>query len=241
LRGRWRQSIGFRAENVRVEDLDLDAPQEIIDVEGYTALFGVKLGIGDTAVDNRYKPSKGYVVSADYERVTGDDDFGVLGGTYIRYFTMHEDVLGRKTVLAAKVQAATNFGEDAPPFEKFYAGGTGLYGLRGFEYRGVSTRGLQTNVPFPEYKDPVGSDWVFLASTELTVPLTSENFEALFFVDSGTVDTGSYRLSVGTGVQIMVPQVFGDVPMRFEIAAPLLKDDEDETQVFSFSAAGLFR
>ena len=241
LRGRWRQSIGFRAENVRVEDLDLDAPQEIIDVEGYTALFGVKLGIGDTAVDNRYKPSKGYVVSADYERVTGDDDFGVLGGTYIRYFTMHEDVLGRRTVLAAKVQAATNFGEDAPPFEKFYAGGTGLYGLRGFEYRGVSTRGLQTNVPFPEYKDPVGSDWVFLAGTELTVPLTSENFEALFFVDSGTVDTGSYRLSVGTGVQIMVPQVFGDVPMRFEIAAPLLKDDEDETQVFSFSAAGLFR
>jgi outer membrane protein assembly factor BamA len=75
----------------------------------------------------------------------------------------------------------------------------------------------------------------------VTVPLVSENFEALFFVDSGTIDTGSYRLSIGTGVQIMVPQVFGDVPMRFEIAAPLLKDDQDETQVFSFSAAGFLR
>jgi outer membrane protein insertion porin family len=241
LRGRWRRSIGFRAENVKVGDLDLDAPQEIIDYKGNTALFGVKFGIGDHAVDNRYKPSKGYAVNADYEQVTGDDDFGVLGGSYTRYFTLHEDVLGRKTVLAAKVQGATIVVGEAPPFEKFYAGGTSLYGLRGFEYRGVSTRGLQTNVAIPEYKDPIGSDWVFLASSEVTVPLVSENFEALFFVDSGTIDTGSYRLSIGTGVQIMVPQVFGDVPMRFEIAAPLLKDDQDETQVFSFSAAGFLR
>jgi len=60
------------------------------------------------------------------------------------------------------------------------------------------------------------------------------------FVDSGTVDTGSYRLSVGAGLQIMVPQIFGDIPMRFEIATPLMKDDDDETQVFSFSAGGMF-
>ncbi|MHC4517677.1 MAG: BamA/OMP85 family outer membrane protein, partial [Planctomycetota bacterium] len=240
LKGRWRRSIGFRAERVTVDDLDFDAPQEIRDVEGDTPLFGVKLGIGDTAVDNRYRPSTGYVVGTDYEQVAGDYDFGVLGGNFVRYFTLNEDVLGRKTVLAARVAAATIVG-DAPPFEKFYAGGTGQYGLRGFEYRGVSTRGLQTNVSNPEYKDPIGSDWVFLAGTEVTVPVISENFAMLFFLDSGTVDTGSYRLSIGTGVQIMVPQIFGDVPMRFEIATPLLKDDLDETQVFSFSAAGMFR
>lgn len=239
LKGRWRRSIGFRAENVTVEDLDLDAPQEIYDARGYTMLFGVKLGIGDTAVDDRYTPSKGYVVNADYEQVTGDDDFGILGGSYVRYFTLHEDILGRKTVLAAKVQAATIVG-DAPPFEKFYMGGTGQYGLRGFEYRGVSTRGLQTHVADPQFKDPIGSDWVFMAGSEVTVPVVSENFAVLFFVDSGTVDTGSYRLSIGTGLQIMVPQIFGDVPMRFEIATPLMRDDLDETQVFSFSAAGIF-
>jgi len=239
LKGRWRRSIGFRAENVKVDDLDLDAPQEIVDVEGNTGLFGVKLGIGETAVDDRYTPSKGHVFSVDYEQVTGDFDFGVLGGSYVHYFTLKEDVLGRKTVLAAKVQAATMVG-DAPPFEKFYAGGSGQYGLRGFEYRGVSTRGLQLNVVNPGFKDPVGSDWVFLASTEVTIPIISENFALLLFADSGTVDTGSYRLSIGTGLQIMVPQIFGDIPMRFEIATPLLKDDLDETQVFSFSAAGMF-
>ena len=240
LRGRWRRSIGFRAENVEVDDLDYDAPQEIVDVKGHTALFGVKLGLGETAVDDRYTPSKGHVFSVDYEQVTGDYDFGVLGGNYVHYFTLKEDVLGRRTVLAAKVQAATIVGGDAPPFEKFYSGGTGQYGLRGFEYRGVSTRGLQLNVADPEYKDPIGSDWVFLANTEVTIPMISENFALLLFVDSGTVDTGSYRLSVGAGLQIMVPQIFGDIPMRFEIATPLMKDDDDETQVFSFSAGGMF-
>ncbi len=241
LKGRWRRSIGFRAEDVKVNNLDFDAPQEIRDVVGDNQLFGVRFGIGETAVDDRYTPSRGHVVGAEYEQVTGDFTFGVLEGSYVRYFTLHEDVLGRKTVLAGKIRAGTTVG-DTPPFEKFYAGGTGQYGLRGFEYRGVSTRGLQAGAGIvnPVYKDPIGSDWIFLAGAEVTVPMISENFAALFFLDSGTIDSGNYRLSVGGGIQIMVPQFFGNLPMRFELGVPLLKDDQDETQIFSFSAAGMF-
>jgi outer membrane protein assembly factor BamA len=62
----------------------------------------------------------------------------------------------------------------------------------------------------------------------------------LIFVDSGTIDTGTYRSSVGTGVQIMIPRWFGPVPMRFELATPVTKDREDETQAFSFSVGRLF-
>jgi outer membrane protein insertion porin family len=239
LSSRWRPSMGFRAENVEVEDLDFDAPQEIRDVEGDTALFGARFGLGVSGVDDLYDPGAGHKVGAFYEQVTGDDAFGVLEGSYAHYFTLHEDVLGRKTVLAGRILGATIVGE-APPFEKFYAGGTGRYGLRGFEYRGVSTRGLQTNVLNPERKDPVGSDWLFLAGAEITIPLVGENFALVLFTDSGTVDTGSYRLSVGTGLQIKIPQLFRDAPMRFEIGVPLLKDDEDDTQVFSFSGGGMF-
>ncbi len=239
LKGRWRRSIGFRAENVSVDDLDFDAPQEIRDVYGSNQLYGVKFGLGETAVDDRYRPNRGHVVNVEYEQVAGDYTFGILEGSYIRYFTLHENLLGHKTVLAGKIKAATVLG-DAPPFEKFYAGGTGPYGMRGFEYRGVSTRGLQTNVASPRRKDPIGSDWIFLAGAEITVPMISDNFATLFFVDSGTIDTGSYRVSIGTGIQIMVPQLFGDVPMRFEIATPLLESEGDERQIFSFSAAGMF-
>ena len=129
---------------------------------------------------------------------------------------------------------------DTPFYEKFYAGGIGTYGIRGFRYRGVSTRGLQTNVTDPEYKDPIGSDWIFLANTELTVPLSGENVSLLFFADSGTIETGPYRVSVGTGLQIMVPQFFGPVPLRFTLAEPIRKDDEDERQAFSFFMGGMF-
>lgn len=237
----WRRSIGFRAEEVGVGDLDYDAPQEIRDVKGDNQLYGIRFGLGFSGVDDVYDPGEGRNVGVFYEQVTGDDAFGILEGSYAHYFTLHEDVLGRRTILSGKLLAGTMVG-DAPPFEKYYAGGTSRYGIRGFEYRGVSTRGLQTNVDpaYAERKDPVGSDWVFLAGAEVTIPLVGENFGLLLFTDSGTVDTGSYRLSIGTGIEIKVPQVFGDMPIRFEIATPLLKDEEDETQIFSFSGGGMF-
>ena len=239
---RWRRSIGLRAENVDVKSLDFDAPRQIIDVKGYNMLVGVKFGIGRSVIDDIYDPSKGYVLDADYEQVAGDHTFGVLGGSYAWYKTLYEDVLERKTVLALNLRAGTTVIDDAPPFEKFYAGGTGTYSVRGFEYRGIGPRGLQTNVPpsVAQRKDPIGSDWIFLAGTEVTVPLIGENFAALFFVDSGTVETGPYRWSVGTGIQIRIPYWFGPVPMRFQVAAPLKKDDDDETQIFSFSIGRLF-
>ena len=239
LKNRWRPSLDFRLENIEVGDLDYDAPQEIIDVKGNNLLIGTGVGIGKDMRDDFYNPSKGYRFNVGYEHVTGDEDFGIVKGTAVGYTTLYEDLIERKTVLALKVLAATTV-SDAPPFEKFYAGGTGEYGIRGFDYRGVSTRGLQTNVLNPVRKDPIGSDWIFLAGGEVTVPLIGKNIEGLLFMDSGTIDTGRYRVSVGAGVQIMIPQLLGPVPMRFEFASPLRRADEDETQVFSFNMGRLF-
>ena len=240
LKNRWRPSFGFRTENVEVFDIDFDAPQEIIDVKGYNLLLGTRLGIGRDMRNDRYTPSDGYRFDVGYEQVTGDYDFGILKGSTVGYRTLYEDLLERRTVLALKLLAATTV-SDAPPFEKFYAGGTSTYGIRGFEYRGVSTRGMQTNVSNPVRKDPIGSDWIFLANTEITVPLIGENFGALFFIDSGTIDTGRYRAAIGAGIEISIPQLLGTrVPMRFEFATPFMKDEEDETQVFSFYMGRLY-
>ena len=240
LKNRWRPSLGFRAENVEVGELDFDAPQEIIDVKGNNLLLGAKLGIGRDMRNDRYLPSDGYRFDVDYEQVTGEYDFGIVKGSTVGYRTLYEDLLERRTVLTLKLLAATTISE-APPFEKFYAGGTSTYGIRGFEYRGVSTRGLQTNVANPVRKDPIGSDWIFLANSEITVPLIGENIGALFFVDSGTIDTGRYRAAIGVGIEISIPQLLGTrVPMRFEFATPLMKDEEDETQVFSFYMGRLY-
>jgi outer membrane protein insertion porin family len=242
FRDKWRHGIGFRAENVKVKDIDLDAPVEIKEVEGGNFLAGVRIGVGRDLTDSRFTPTMGHNFDISYEQVAGDHTFGIASATYRRYYTLAEDLAERKTVLAAKLLAATTVGS-APPFEKFYAGGSGTYGIRGFEYRGISPRGLQTNVDpnlTPQRKDPIGSDWIFLANAEITIPLVGENLAALFFIDSGAIDSGGYRVGAGAGIQILVPQWFGPVPMRFELAAPLMKSDEDETQVFSFSVGALF-
>jgi len=238
---KWRRGISFRAETVDVTDLERDAPREIRDVRGENDLFGAKLYIRKDTTDSRFTPSTGYHFNAGYEQVGGDYTFGILSGTQRWYRTLYQDLADRKTILEVKLHGATVLG-DAPPFEKFYAGGTGS--LRGFDYRGVSTRGLQYNPTTPivgaEKKDPIGSDWILLANAEVAVPLTEEVISLLFFVDAGTIDSGGARASVGTGLQILIPQWFGPVPMRFELAAPFMKDDEDETRAFSFSVGALF-
>jgi outer membrane protein assembly factor BamA len=194
--------------------------------------MGARIGAGRDLTDDRFNPTKGYSFDFGYEQVAGDHTFGIASGVYRRYKTISEDLAERKTVLALKLLGATTVG-DAPPFEKFYAGGTGTYGIRGFKYRGISKRSGVDD-------DPIGSKWIFLANAEATVPLSSDTFSALFFVDSGMIDSGGYRASVGTGIQILIPQWFGPVPMRLEIAAPLMKDSKDDTQVFSFSVGRLF-
>jgi outer membrane protein insertion porin family len=234
---RWRRNIRFRLENVDVKSLDSDAPKEVVDDKGDNVLAGVKVGIRKDNVDRRFNPTTGWVLSANYEQVGGDHTFGKAGGTYKRYRTLSEDFAGRKTVLATRLHGSTIVG-DAPVFEKYYAGGSGFYGIRGFDYRGVSTRGLQRNVASPKRKDPIGSDWIFLVNAEVIVPLVREDIAALFFVDSGAIDSGNYRVSVGAGIQIQIPQWFG--PMRFELGLPVMKDGEDDTQVFSFSGGWLF-
>jgi outer membrane protein insertion porin family len=238
-KSRWRGRVGFRVEGIDVHNIELDAPREISAVEGDNSLIGLSVGIGKDETDDKFLPTSGSTFNINYEQVTGDQDFGILKGSRVQYWTLYEDLADRKTILALKLLGATTF-SDAPPFEKFYGGGTGTYGIRGFEYRGVSTRGLRTNVPFVQRKDPIGSDWIFLANSEIAVPLVGENVSWLFFFDSGMIDTGSYRASVGTGIQIQIPQFFGPVPMRFELATPIRRDDEDETQVFSFHMGSLF-
>jgi outer membrane protein insertion porin family len=226
----WRRGISFRADNVTIDDLEWDTPKEIVEVKGDNMLFGTRFYIGRDTTDSRFRPSRGYNFDMGYEQVLGDHTFGLLTATQRWYKTLYEDLSENKTVLETKFHAGTVVG-DAPPFEKFYVGGTSS--MRGFDYRGIRPRSGPSD-------DPIGSDWVMVGNFEVAVPLGSETFSWLFFSDIGTIEDGFIRSSVGTGVQILIPQFFGPVPMRFELAAPVTKDDDDDTQVFSFSVGALF-
>lgn len=236
-KNKWHRSISFRIEDVDVDNIDYDAPKEVTTDKGSNVIGGIRFGIGKNATNDRFNPSTGYAFNANVEPVVGDHSFAALGVTYRKYKTLYEDLAERKTILATKLHGGVIAG-NAPVFEKFYAGGSSS--IRGFEHRGVSTRGLQTGVVTPKKKDPVGSDWIVLANAEVTIPVLDNSMAALFFLDTGVIDTGGVRATIGAGVQIMIPQWFGPVPMRFELSAPFMKDSLDDTQVFSFSVGRLF-
>ncbi|MCI0498811.1 MAG: outer membrane protein assembly factor BamA [Planctomycetales bacterium] len=226
----WRRGISQRFENVKITDLEWDAPEDVVDVKGNNMLYGTRFYIRKDTTDSRFMPSRGYNFDSGYEQVFGDYTFGILDGTYRWYTTLYEDLTELKTVLETKIHAATTVSE-APTFERFYLGGQ--RSVRGFDYRGISPRSGPSD-------EPIGSDWAVVGNAEIAVPLGSQTFSWLFFTDAGMISEGPVRASVGTGIQIMLPQYFGPVPMRFELATPISKDEEDDTQVFSFSVGALF-
>ena len=71
------------------------------------------------------------------------------------------------------------------------------------------------------------------------MPLLAENLTGVIFLDTGTVtdDLGfdEYRASIGVGLRIYIPQL-GPIPIAFDFAVPLLKEERDDEQVLSFSA-----
>ncbi len=225
----WRRGVSLRFENVNVGELELDAPSQVVKVKGDNLLFGTRFWFGRDLTDSRFRPSRGTNFDAGYEQVFGDHTYGIFSGTYRWYKTLYEDLAEQKTVLETKLYAGTVVGS-APLYDRFYGGGIGS--IRGFRYRGISPRG--------ENDDPIGSDWIVMGNAEVAVPLGSEVFSMLFFTDAGMIDTGGVRTSVGTGFQIMIPQVFGPVPMRFEFGVPMTKHGDDDTQAFSFSVGALF-
>ena len=229
----WSADVGVRAEMVEISDLEVDsigvtAPADVQDVEGRNFLTSLKFGVTCDKTDSFFRPSEGYKVRGSWEQagaLGGDFTYASVTTTLTGFRTIYMDLAERKTVWTNQIRAGHIMGA-APVFERFYAGGLGS--LRGFDYRGVSPRQ-------GPYRDPIGSEWLFLAASEITHPIHEEVLFAKLFCDSGVVSEGRYRVTVGFGVELLVPQLFQMIPMNFDFGFPILSDDEDDEQVFSFS------
>ena len=51
-----------------------------------------------------------------------------------------------------------------------------------------------------------------------------------------TVDFEGYRVSVGFGIRLNIPAL-GPAPLAFDFGFPILKQEDDNKQLFSFSMA----
>lgn len=228
----WSGEAALRFENVGVDNVDLFASSEIRDDEGSNFLTSLKLSLVRDRTDNRFIPSKGDRVRFSYEQfgiLGGDLGFARLSSVYTWYKTLNVDNLDRKSVLRLKGEGGAIIG-DAPVFERFFAGGIGS--IRGFEFRGVGEHdGLNNN--------NIGGNYLILLGAEYSFPLIGENVRGHVFLDTGTAGSGSYRGAIGAGVRITL-DIFGPLPLEFNLAAPFGNDGNDDEQVFSFLIGTLF-
>jgi len=170
---------------------------------------------------------------------------------------LDEDFLGRKTTLRFNSQMGYIASDNSPVFERFYLGGRTL---RGFAFRTISPvtyqlQGYPNSYP-PTEQGPsngapatnIGGQFLFFAGTQYETPVFQDVITAVAFVDSGTVTGNSYagdipnplgfyqyRVSVGVGLRLYIGAL-GPAPIALDFAVPLMKQDTDQTQVFSFNA-----
>jgi outer membrane protein assembly complex protein YaeT len=227
---RWYGEVSTRLESIELSNLDTNVPPEVAQLNGSTQLVGVKGTLVRDRTDSRWTPTTGDRIRFSYEQVMGDFTFGRAFAEYRRYHPLYVDAFDRKHVLAGRVSVGHIFG-DAPVFERFYGGGTGS--IRGFRYRGIGPRAAP---PFDN--DPVGGDFEFLAGAEYNFPIVTEQLRGVIFLDTGTVERDfeitTYRASIGAGLRWVVP-VLGPVPMSLDFGIPISKDEDDETQLISFT------
>jgi outer membrane protein insertion porin family len=236
---RWNASLSLRAANVDLHDIEADAPVDVFAVENPHTVTGLGLRLSRVTFDRPVRPTRGAKTDLFVEQVGalgGDYDFTKLATEHAFYIPLHENSLGRFTVLSAKVSAAyiPQDVADTPLYERFYLGGRSF---RGFRFRTISPKGIRNDTG-TQGDDPVGGTWSFFAGLELEQPIWQDIISGVVFVDSGTVTNepgfAQYRVSTGLGVRILVPQL-SQVPLAFDFGFPVLKQDLDDERLFSFS------
>lgn len=229
----WGASVGFRAENVNVNNIAFAAPSDYTNAYGPNTIIAPSFTVGWDTRDSFLRPTEGGKVELTYEQVFGTNTFPVLNLEGSRYFTTWQRPDGSgKHVLAVRSQVSWA-GGDTPVYERFFGGG--YMSIRGFEFRGVgpNTNGFM-----------VGGQFQFLNSIEYQIPVrANDQLYFVGFVDSGAVESKfgikDYRVSAGVGLRITVPML-GPVPIALDFGLPIVRAQSDRTQVFSFWV-GMYR
>ena len=245
LTDRLSAKLTLRAEEVKISNIDTIAP-DVLAVRGTSKIRSLTLGASYNATDRLMQPTKGYRLRGEIE--VADDalgsDWSFLRGEIAAkwYKTLLETREGRRHMLTleGRLGLIDAIGDDdmVPIFERYFAGGH--HSVRGFSYRGLGPEQNGTEV---------GGEFSFVGSAEYLFPIyqqvvqgrTHEMIRGVVFVDVGQVayqlsDIGdtTWRVSAGVGLRIHLPAM-GGIPIALDFGFPIVKEDDDETQVFSFS------
>jgi outer membrane protein insertion porin family len=233
---RWNGSLTLRAEEVELSEIEESQPVDFFDVADANVLIGLQGRLTRTTLDSLTRPTKGSRTSLSLEQVMGDFQFSKLDVSHSTFIPLREDYLGRSTVLnlRGRVGYIPQDEDETPTYERFFLGGQSF---RGFDFRTVAPRGIRNDNGMPS-EDTVGGTWLFFAGAEIEQPVYEDIFSLVAFIDAGTVtnDPGfdEFRVAVGVGIRFYVPAL-SPAPLAFDFGFPILKEDDDEERLFTFS------
>ena len=205
--------------------------------------------LGYNTIDDTKNPHAGIFanVTTEFAGLGGDAQFAKVTarGTYYQTLSEELDVVGLLSVGGGHV---TGFGSDGlRVFDQFQSNDRMI---RGFEYGGIGP------VDADGDDDQLGGTTYFNASAEaqFPIPVIPESFgiRGAVFADAATLygtdlnlngldvdiqgDSMEWRASLGAGLIWASP--FG--PLRVDYAFPVLKEDFDKVQEFSFGVSTRF-
>lgn len=227
LRQDWRYGLKIS----KISDVADDASLLIRDQIGSEVNSDISHILTYDRRDNAVLPTAGYVVQAN-------TNLAGLGGTVrhlrnkvtaTKYFPIADE-----WVLSVSGGGGYIFGlgQDVKLLERFNSGGDDL---RGFANRGIGPRDTDT-------QDSLGGEWMYNGSVQMRFPIglpPELGVGGRAFTDFGSLgqlspsasfveDTGSLRLSIGTGVTWQSP--FG--PLGLDAAIPVIKEKFDIKEYF---------
>jgi outer membrane protein insertion porin family len=235
--------LGYRLDNVEVTNVSDGAPPDVLDAEGDNVISSVNIDFTIDTRDDYILPTRGYTIGLNYELagvvLRGHYDFSKANIRLALFQTIYTTESGGKHVLSfgTRIGMADPHGETRalPIFERFFAGGS--TSIRGFRFRAISPK---------VNDDPVGGEFMFVSTVEYGIPIYQDMVRMVLFADCGNVVPqvdhtifDAIRLAVGFGFRLKIPML-GPTPFAFDFGFPVRKEEDDDTQVFSFSLGKSF-
>jgi outer membrane protein insertion porin family len=233
----WYANLLMDLERVKLTDINNNVPVEIFNDRGPATVDSMGISVVRSTLEPKMNPSQGsrfkFAVN-QFGIPEGDYSFTKTYLTYTSYFAMDRDFLGRYSTLRLDSRVGYCFNGTSPTFKRFYMGGRNC---RGFDYRTISPKGTRRFIS-SDPDVPIGGDWEFFLGAQYEFPILDKFLSVVFFCDSGTVlespGFDDYRVSVGTGVRLHIPQL-GQAPLAFDFGFPIVKQESDKKKMFSFS------
>jgi outer membrane protein insertion porin family len=225
--------VAFRVEDINFYGFKTPAPAQYLAASGESFLASIRPSLRFDNRNNPFMATKGQYAEFSMEQGWGTFTWTKFDAEGRSYFTTgsRPDGSGKRFfTLRGHFGIAT---PGIPVYEAYFAGNFGS--LRGFQYRTISPHALGV---------PIGGVMSVLGSLEYQFPLTaSDTFQQVVFTDFGTVE-GDYsihkvRVSVGTGLRMMIPQM-GPVPLGFDLAFPVSYANGDSLRYFNFSMSAMY-